>query len=338
MAEKIVALLGGDQREFQVVPSLKTAGWKVQVFGLPKNELPTGVICCDTVKEAVKNVCAVILPLPGIRNNGRLHSPFADNPIIKKSDLAALPKGTPVFTGVASDYLKGLAAELELDVREVAEDDKIAVPNAVPTAEGAIQITMEETDITVDGMRALVIGYGRVGAALAEKLRAMGARVVVTNRSSGRFAAAARDGFAIYPWDSVKDAVAGQDVIYNTVPAMVIDKEMLMAMDKKTLIIDLATSPGGTDFAAAAELDINAIHALSLPGKVAPVSAGKILAAYYPHVLEAVAVERCGFAQNQRNNDGVSTEAERFANIFDNEYEKSTKLSDMLGGAADDRE
>lgn len=285
MAEKVVALLGGDQREFQVVPALKTAGWKVQVFGLPKAELPTGVVCCDTISEAVRDVLAVILPLPGIRNNGRLHAPFADNPIVNKKDLAALSAGTPIITGVCSKYLAGLADELNLKVIEVAEEDKIAIPNAIPTAEGAIQIAMAETDITIDGMKVLIMGYGRVGAALADKLRAMGARPVVTNRSAGRFAAAARDGYAIYPWDSVKDVVAGQDVIFNTVPALVIDREILMAMDKRTLIIDLASSPGGTDFDTAAELDIKTVHALSLPGKVAPVTAGKILAGFYPSLL-----------------------------------------------------
>lgn len=285
MAEKVVALLGGDQREFQVVPALKTAGWKVQVFGLPKENLPTGVVCCDTIKEAAAQVTAVILPLPGIRNNGRLHAPFADNPIVKKSDLEGLKAGTPIITGVCSPYLRDLADDLALRVIEVAEDDKIAIPNAIPTAEGAIQIAMAETDITIDGMRALILGYGRVGAALADKLSSMGARLIVTNRSAGRFAAAARDGYSIYPWDSIKDVVGGIDVIFNTVPALVIDKEMLMAMDKNTLIIDLATTPGGTDFAAAAELDIKAIHALSLPGKVAPVTAGKILASYYPSLL-----------------------------------------------------
>jgi dipicolinate synthase subunit A len=36
--------------------------------------------------------------------------------------------------------------------------------------------------------------------------------------------------------------------------------------------------PGGVDFAAAKERGINAIWALSLPGKYAPETAGKIIA------------------------------------------------------------
>ena len=47
--------------------------------------------------------------------------------------------------------------------------------------------------------------------------------------------------------------------------------------DKGTLLIDLASRPGGVDFNAAAELQIKTIWALSLPGRVAPKSAGQII-------------------------------------------------------------
>ena len=42
-------------------------------------------------------------------------------------------------------------------------------------------------------------------------------------------------------------------------------------------MIDLASKPGGIDFDAARELGVNTIWALSLPGKVAPISAGQII-------------------------------------------------------------
>ena len=60
---------------------------------------------------------------------------------------------------------------------------------------------------------------------------------------------------------------------------------MLENMAKHTVIIDLASPPGGTDFALATEMGIKTIHALGLPGKVAPVTAGRILAAFYPALL-----------------------------------------------------
>jgi dipicolinate synthase subunit A len=188
--------------------------------------------------------------------------------------------------GVASPYLKNLAEKYGLPITEVAELANIAVPNAIPTAEGAIQLTMEKLLVTIDGLKALVIGYGRVGEALASRLRALGARVTVTNRSNYRFGLAAKDGYHIFPWESFQDALPQMQVVYNTVPSPVLDRVKIAAMAKGSLIIDLASMPGGTDFKAAEELHITAIHALSLPGQVAPVSAGNILAAAYPRIIQ----------------------------------------------------
>lgn len=55
------------------------------------------------------------------------------------------------------------------------------------------------------------------------------------------------------------------DVIFNTVPSLLFDRPALKALDKGTLLIDLASRPGGVDFNAAAELQIKTIWALSLP-------------------------------------------------------------------------
>lgn len=49
----------------------------------------------------------------------------------------------------------------------------------------------------------------------------------------------------------------------------------------------LSPAPDGVDFEAAAELGVQVIWALSLPGKTAPVSAGKILARTISEILAA---------------------------------------------------
>lgn len=65
-------------------------------------------------------------------------------------------------------------------------------------------------------------------------------------------------------------------MLFNTVPQTVIGRKEL-AGAKDSLIIDLASKPGGVDFDAARDLGVKVIWALGLPGKVAPVSAGKII-------------------------------------------------------------
>jgi dipicolinate synthase subunit A len=285
MSDKVVALLGGDRREIQVLPALLAAGWQLRCFGLPAAFVPPEAQCCDSIAQAVNGADAVILPMPGVRNDGSLYAPFIDKVIVAAEDLNGLKPGTPVIVGVASDYLRNLAAEKELLVNEILENDCLAMQNAIPTAEGAIQLAMENTPVTIDGIKALVIGYGRVGSALAERLRALGARVSVINRGASRRAAAIKDGHTVLPWEDLNQAISSAEVVFNTVPAPVLGREELELFSRHALLIELAGSGGGIDLQAAADLGIHLITAPGLPGKVAPVTAGKVMAALYPRLL-----------------------------------------------------
>ena len=68
------------------------------------------------------------------------------------------------------------------------------------------------------------------------------------------------------------------NIIINTVPSVIIDRKILEKLNKNCIIIDVASAPYGTDFAVASEFGINAIQCPSLPGKVAPKTAGEIIA------------------------------------------------------------
>ena len=61
-------------------------------------------------------------------------------------------------------------------------------------------------------------------------------------------------------------------------PSVIIKREILEKIRTETLIIDVASAPYGTDFAVASELGVNAMLCSSLPGKVAPKTAGEIIA------------------------------------------------------------
>ena len=60
------------------------------------------------------------------------------------------------------------------------------------------------------------------------------------------------------------------DTVVNTIPAPVLTEAVLAALRPGSLVVDLASRPGGTDFAAARRLGHRAIHALSLPTACAP--------------------------------------------------------------------
>ena len=67
------------------------------------------------------------------------------------------------------------------------------------------------------------------------------------------------------------------DLIFNTVPSLVLDRNALRMIAKKAIIFDLASLPGGVDDDYAREEEIYVLHLLSLPGKRSPLSAGRII-------------------------------------------------------------
>lgn len=283
-----IAVVGGDDRELIVSRELLAQGYPVNIFGFPVHLVPDKVCVCPTIWEAVQNAQVIIFPLPGIRNNGVLFAKYIPEEIrVTREDLAPISPDSCIFVGKASPYLKSLAQALTLEIQEIAELDSVAVPNAVPTSEGAIQLAMEKMPVTIHGSSAFILGFGRVAEVLAFQLKGLGARVTVAARNPGQRAKCSAFSYRALSLKELSGHIKNADVVFNTIPAQVLGEEVLINVKKGTLIIDLASSPGGTDFNAALRLGIQAVLALGLPGKVAPVTAGKILAGIYPELIAA---------------------------------------------------
>lgn len=280
-----IAVLGGDAREVFLVEHLAGLGLLVRVFGLPvaKGE---SITPCQSLAEALEGAQAVILPAPGINDKGELYCPFLEKPpVVSEAELGVLPAGAPVFVGVARTYLKNLAGRLGLKLIELLNLDEVAILNSIPSAEGAIQLAMEKLPTTIHGSQSFVLGFGRTGATLAYLLVAMGAHTTVIARNPAQRARAYQMNCRVYDFPELPGLIGEAEVIFNTVPALVIDEPLLQKASPQVLIIDLASAPGGVDFEAARRLGIHAFLAPGLPGKVAPKTAGQILARVIPRLL-----------------------------------------------------
>ena len=154
--------------------------------------------------------------------------------------------------------------------------DSYALLNAVPTAEGAIKLAIENTDHTLWKSKALVIGYGRVGKILADRLKNLGVITTVSARNPKDFALLDALGFNYINTESLQRDFLDYDIIFNTVDFEVLNDNALKNCPCN-LIIDLS-SKGGFDLNYAKTLGINAIKPPGLPGKIAPRTAGEILA------------------------------------------------------------
>lgn len=278
-------LLGGDQRQAELARLLAMDGHQVHTWaleeGLPAEEPGSARQPPDGLSQAD----CVILPLPAADGTA-LHSPLSQFHPTLRQVFDALVPGQLVLAGKADPGLHTLARERGVHLLDYFAREELAVANAVPTAEGAIQIAMEQLPVTLHGASVLVLGFGRIGQATALRLAALGARVTVAARRWEALAWAQALGCQGLLLPQLGEEPCSYQLVVNTVPAQVLGKEVLQCFPSGCLILDLASKPGGVDRSAAEKLGLPVIHALSLPGKVAPVTAAAILQTTIYHMLQ----------------------------------------------------
>ena len=295
MTEKIgLAILGGDQRQIAMARRLASYGYGVYVWGLGRCESRIGeAIALSCWQEAVERASAVILPLPASADGVRVHCPLQDSDVLlRMTTLLDAMSGRLLLGGRLTESIRSIAEQKQIEAIDYFDSEVLQLKNALPTAEGAIALAMHELPVTISGTHAAVIGYGRIGVLLAEKLQALGAEVTVYARRQEQLALAelhrhtakrivCREGRSV-PVDIGQD----QRVIFNTVPQWLLTREVLQKLPADCVLIDLASAPGGIDAAAAKELGLRYVWGTSLPGKCAPETAGDILAETVAGILK----------------------------------------------------
>lgn len=282
-----LVMLGGDARMLEVVRYLSDLDASVRLVGYENATLEgpdtTRVQLCP---ENLADADAVILPVAGMSEDGLVEARFADGPLALQDDhFSAIPKSAMVFTGIARPALTAVSRRHGLTLVKLMELDEVAILNSIPTAEGALALAMEHTDITLHGAQCVVLGLGRCGLTLARSLVGLGARVSVFARKPADLARIVEMGQKAVGPESLTDAVATADVIFNTIPALILTADVLAHVPRHAVVIDIASAPGGTDFRFAEKRGIHAILAPSLPGIVAPKTAGRIIAQTIARVL-----------------------------------------------------
>lgn len=273
-----ITVIGGDMRQLVMAQELAKEGFGVNMYGIGKDVLAQqNLFYCNSLEESVKDCSAVILGVP-YSADGRWINFSLENKTVNIKDLFnMLLPGQIVLGGRLNEAVCSLADDYGIKMIDYFKNEELNVLNAIPTAEGALELAMRELDITIHSSKALVLGFGRIGKVLAQRLHALGAQVSVAARKNSDLAWIDTLNYTPCNIKDIKSSVKDTDVIFNTVPEKILAGDVLEQISPNTLIIDLASKPGGVDMPAAKEKDFRVIWALSLPGKVAPVSAGRII-------------------------------------------------------------
>ncbi len=267
-------IIGGDERTVFLARMLAADKNEVLCHALEMS----GLDCVENIEEACPADC-VILPLPAVKD-GFLNAPLSDRKITVSELARIIPEGSTVCAGMPSPEMCDLLSARKIAVHDYAADEAFAVYNAAVTAEGAVSLLMQSMRKTLFGSRVLVVGYGRIGRLLTQKLAALGVKTYILTRNAGSKAYAESAGINALSVGTESAVLSAFDAVINTAPAEMISS--LAALKKSCVLIELASYPYGLDRAEAARLGLRCTLAAGLPAKYAPMSAAQVI---YKNIL-----------------------------------------------------
>lgn len=273
-----IGIVGGDLRIAKLSEILADDNYIVYTYGLEKYKFTSDNITkCNNLKDIVSNCDSIISGMPFSKDGLTIYAPFSNNELIIEKVLEEL-KNKVIIAGAVKQEIKEMAYKNNTKFIDLMEDETLTILNIIPTVEGAIQTAMENTEITIYNSNCLVLGFGRIGKLLSKNLKELGANVSCMARKEKDLAWSEVYGYKAIELTNLDKNLDNYDIIFNTVPSLILDdKKLKLLKGQNTLIIELASSPGGIDFKKAEEYDIKVIKALGLPGKVAPITAAKYI-------------------------------------------------------------
>ena len=274
-----LAVIGGDLRIAKLAIMLANDGNEVYVYGLEKaEELKNikNITQCESIKKTIQEVEIVIGPIPFSSNGKTINMPFSDKEISIREMMHVINAKVLIAGGIAPEVYE-MANDEYIEIIDIMKREELAVLNTIATAEGTIQVAIENTNKIIHGSEILILGFGRIGKVLARKLAGLSAKVTCAARKDEDLAWIQAYGHKATNINSLGENLKLYDIIINTVPHIILNEERLKYIKKDCLLIDLASNPGGIDKKAVKDNKLKFVWALSLPGKVAPITTAEFI-------------------------------------------------------------
>ncbi len=280
--ENTISVIGGDLRIVNLVELLALDNYKVYTYGLEKaeysEEASKNIIKCEKLKETLEKSKKLIGPIPILFNNNIIKMPFSDEKITIGDISKELSNHIFILGKVSKEVREELSREnKEVNIIDILDIEEFTILNIIPTVEGAIQVAMQETKRTLHGSNVLILGFGRIGKLLSKSLMGLGVNVTCEARKDTDLAWIKAYGYNGIHLKDLEQEIGNFDIIFNTIPIEILNKNLLKKVKKDALIIELASLPGGIDRNFAKQVDIKVVEALALPGKVAPLTVAEYI-------------------------------------------------------------
>ncbi len=280
------AVIGGDLRQVYLAEALAGPETSVIYYGLAK--FPNNCQKAKSLKEALHSASCIICPIPFSKNGAQLNVNIMEATPSLSSLLTMLEPGQSFFAGCIPDAFMDEAKEKGVHVYDLMKNNSLAIYNTIATAEGAICEAIQKSPENLHHSKCAVLGYGRCGRTLTNYLKGMFCSVYVYSNAEDERALADTVADRAGCLEEFSECAGELDFIFNTIPAQVLTEEILVKMKPSVTIIDIASAPGGVDYAAASRHNISAFHCLGLPGKYSPASCAKTIKKFIRSELECL--------------------------------------------------
>ena len=274
-----ILFLGGDKRQEHIYKIFSKKFMNCNLTAVDEKGLDW-----DLLKEAE----VLILPTIASTDDLTLNAPMFEDRIKLKDIFQNSIATKAVIAGKMSQHLSHECERYGKLYKQYADCESFKILNAIPTAEGAIALAINNTEKTIWGSNCLVIGNGCIGKTLAKLLSSFGATVTVSARKGEDFAEIKSKNLYCIETKNIASELYKYDVIFNTVPYRIIETDTLKMLNGNQLIIDLASKPFGLDHTFASECQCKIILGSSLPGIYSPRTAAEIAAVAIEQLINEV--------------------------------------------------
>lgn len=263
--EDKISIIGGDLRIIKLAKLLENQGIQISTYGLEKSNEIQECQKSESIENCLQNSKTVLSSMPFSKDGKYINAPFADTNIEVVQLFNKMQNAKFIAGAINKQIIEQVDISKNIEIIDILQNETLTIMNAIPSAEGAIQVAMEESQKTIHGSNILVMGFGRIGKILSKMLNGIGAKVYCEARKDTDIAWIQAYGYNCIKLSELENYLPKFDFIFNTIPVMILDKIKLKNVKQDCLIIDLASNPGGIDFEAARQLGIKTNWALGLP-------------------------------------------------------------------------
>ncbi len=269
------SIIGGDDRQAYMADNLSDMNFKIITYGLKLKTTNEKIKQANSIKDALKHSKNVICPIPFTRDNVSVVSQVKNFSLLIQELKNNLNSKHRVFGGCIPDDFVKFADKRNIFLYDYMKNESFVIFNAIATAEAAIAQAILNSPINMHSSKCLVLGFGRCGKLIANKLKNLCKTVSICTRNENDRALASAYGYDTFDLFMLQRNIKDFNYIFNTIPETILKKELIENISKDAFILDITQS--GADLKECLKKSINLKISLAIPGKFKPKSSADAL-------------------------------------------------------------